>query len=245
MLILIIIIIIIAEFSIRMKLLQVVTIIILILSSTAHDDHTVTLSMDTQFSQIDSYALSNQNSTECPSVWFEYNQATHDCQCRAPTFWNCEGDNVYTDTHSILTYDSTRGVISAVKIRHKYLEGYNLTVTKDGSSGILLPNNISDLNPYMCGPLNREDYLCNKCKSGYGPATCDSRVSILCRCVLFVRRYVDSEKPFALSCYQFHSSYSVLSHHSCISNQANFRTYVMLHHVQSVSDFGILRRMWS
>ena len=42
-------------------------------------------------------------------------------------------------------------------------------VTKDGSTGILLPNNISELNAYMCGPLNREDYLCNKCKSGYGP----------------------------------------------------------------------------
>ena len=80
---------------------------------------------------------------------------------------------MHPDTRHILTYDYTRGIISAVKIRHKYLEGYNLT-----KNGILLPNNISELNSYMCGPLNREDYLCNKCRSGYGPPVI--RISIVC-----------------------------------------------------------------
>ena len=164
-----------------MKFLQVVIIIIL-LQSVAH--HAVALSMNTQFSQRDSRALSNQNSTECPSVWFEYNQVTHDCQCIHNLFLNCEGENVYADTSRILTYDSTRGIISAVKIRHKYLEGYNFTVTKDGSSGILLPNNITELNAYMCGPLNREDYLCNKCKSGYGPPVISESASYVDMCYL-------------------------------------------------------------
>jgi hypothetical protein len=40
-------------------------------------------------------------------------------------------------------------------------------MTKTGF--ILLPDEISELNPYMCGPLNRKDYLCGVCKSGYGP----------------------------------------------------------------------------
>ena len=71
---------------------------------------------------------------------------------------------MYADTRHILTFDSTRGIISAVKMRH---EGYNLTVIKDGSTSILLLNNITELHSHMCGPLNREDYLCNKCKSGY------------------------------------------------------------------------------
>ena len=35
---------------------------------------------------------------------------------------------MYADTHHILTYDSTREIISAVKMRHKYLEGYNTLV---------------------------------------------------------------------------------------------------------------------
>jgi hypothetical protein len=143
------------------------------------------------------------------SVWFEYNQATHDCQCIEQIFLNCEGENA--DTRHILTYDSTRGIISALKtlVRHKYLEGYNLTVTKDGSTGILLPNNISELNPYTCGPLNREDYLCNKCKNGYGPPVISESASCvyIIICVLFVQRYMGSKKLPALFCSQFHSTH--------------------------------------
>ena len=149
-----------------MKVLQTVVIIIL-------SHHAVALSTHAQFSQRHGHALLNQNRSdhECPSVWSEYNQVTHDCQCiQHIGLLDCEGENVYASTRHILTYDSTEGIISAVRVRYiKYLEGYNLTVTKDGSTGILLPNNISELNSYMCGPLNREDYLCNKCKSGYGP----------------------------------------------------------------------------
>ena len=166
-----------AEFSIGMKFLQVVRIILLLLSVQPH--HAVALSMYTQFSLRDSHALSNQNSIECPSVWFEYNQVTHNCKCIDHLFLNCEGESVYADTNHILTYDSTREIISAVKMRHKYLEGYNLT-----KNGILLPNNISELNAYMCGPLNREDYLCSKCRSGYGPPVIFESASCVHVCYL-------------------------------------------------------------
>ena len=33
-----------------------------------------------------------------------------------------------------------------------------------------LPSNVSSLNEFMCGPLNREGPLCGKCKDGYGIA---------------------------------------------------------------------------
>ena len=164
-----------------MKFLKVV-IILLQFQSVAY--HAVALSTHAQYSQRDSHALLNQNSNECPSVWFQYNQVTQDCECIAYLFLNCEGEIVYADTHQILTFDSTGGIISAFKMRHKYLEGYNLTVTKDGSTGILLPNNISELNSYMCGPLNREDYLCNKCKSGYGPPVISESASCANVCYL-------------------------------------------------------------
>ena len=36
---------------------------------------------------------------------------------------------------------------------------------------IQLPDNISELNDYMCGPLNRKGRLCSECKDGYGLAT--------------------------------------------------------------------------
>ena len=35
---------------------------------------------------------------------------------------------------------------------------------------IRLPNNISELNDYMCGPMNRKGLLCKDCIDGFGPS---------------------------------------------------------------------------
>ena len=166
--------------------------------------------------------------------WFDYSWVTHNCQCIGALFLKCEEETAFADTRHILTYDSNKGVISAVKMRHKYLEGYNLTVTKDGSYRILLPNNISELNQYMCDPLNRKNYLCSDCKSGYGRAI----ISESAPCVNECYRYVVQD--FALSVSQFHSTHSVLSSYTCISSQADLCPSDMLHHVQSADCVGIL-----
>ena len=44
-----------------------------------------------------------------------------------------------------------------------------MTKLEDGYH-VFLPHNISELNRYMCGPLNRKHYTCRECKHGYGPA---------------------------------------------------------------------------
>ena len=135
----------------------------------------------TRFSRLNSQTFNffSHNSSGCPSVWFA---ATHNCQCIRDLHLNCEGKITYTDTRHILTYDFNKEAISAIKIRHKYLKGYNVTVTKDGSYRLLLPNNISELNQYMCGPLNRKNYLCSDCKSGYGPAIISESASCANKC---------------------------------------------------------------
>ena len=99
----------------RMKFLQIVVIIIL-------SHHAVVLSTHAQFSQRHGHALLNQNRSdhECPSVWSEYNQVTHDCQCiQHIGLLDCKEENVYASTRHILTYDSiyTEGIISAVRVR--------------------------------------------------------------------------------------------------------------------------------
>ena len=39
------------------------------------------------------------------------------------------------------------------------------------SSGyISLPVNLSQLNDYMCGPINRKGLVCSECADGYGPS---------------------------------------------------------------------------
>ena len=57
----------------------------------------------------------HESTMECSSMWFEYNQTTHNCQC-IPVFVACEGEIAYANTHLKVTYDSNKEVISAVKM---------------------------------------------------------------------------------------------------------------------------------
>ena len=50
-----------------------------------------------------------------------------------------------------------------------YITHYKMT-SVDYVLYIQLPQNVSLLNEFMCGPLNREGELCGKCKDGYGIA---------------------------------------------------------------------------
>ena len=99
-------------------------------------------------------------------MWLNYSSAANDCRCFP--FWplRCDGKFVSVDSGQILTYDSRKELISSIMIRYEYLGGYNKTKT----GHILLPDDISELNQYMCAPLNRKGYLCGECRSGYGPA---------------------------------------------------------------------------
>ena len=48
-----------------------------------------------------------------------------------------------------------------------YIGHYNTTTYIDGTFYIQFPSNVSLLNEFMCGPLNREGPLCENCKDGY------------------------------------------------------------------------------
>ena len=78
----------------------------------------------------------------------------------------CDDKFASADSGQILTYNSHKQLISTITIRRGYLGGYNIRYIV----AILLPDDISELNQYMCGPLNRRDYLCGECRSRYGPA---------------------------------------------------------------------------
>ena len=106
-----------------------------------------------------------KNETECP-FWFYYDTSQNSCQCLPPlgVIW-CDGKQAYIDTSHFLTYDrySSNKIVSvSTSSNHQFLN--NETEYK------LLPKNISDLNEVMCGPLNRESYLCSDCIDGFGPS---------------------------------------------------------------------------
>ena len=126
--------------------------------------------------------LTTNSGIECPSVWYKYNSTTQDCQCiPLSSSLICDGEYAYADISHIVTYNANKGIITEVKMRHSYLRGYN--TTQEGSY-ILLPDSVSELNRYMCDPLNRRDYMCKECKNGYGPAV--SFQSVLCASMCYL-----------------------------------------------------------
>ena len=100
-------------------------------------------------------------------MWYKYNPIAQVCQCIPLESLTCDGEYAYADIGHILTYNANKRVVTEVQMKHQYLTGYNTT---NGGHYVVLPSNISELNQYMCGPLNRKDFMCNECKDGYGPA---------------------------------------------------------------------------
>ena len=49
-------------------------------------------------------------------------------------------------------------------LRHAYITARNDPLY------IILPDNISELNDYMCGPMNRKGFLCSECIDGFSPS---------------------------------------------------------------------------
>ena len=66
-----------------------------------------------------------------------------------------------------MTYNDTTGATAYGAC--PYIAHYSNTTVRY-SFYIQLPSNVSLLNEYMCGPLNREGPLCGKCNDGYGTA---------------------------------------------------------------------------
>ena len=64
-----------------------------------------------------------------------------------------------------MTYEEGEG-ISLSECPYFLLKGHNMTEP----GYIKLPNNISQLNGYMCGPMNRKGLLCKDCIDGFGPS---------------------------------------------------------------------------
>ena len=65
-----------------------------------------------------------------------------------------------------MTYDNYDSTISIGFCPYFDLSNYN--IAKPGY--ISLPDNISKLNDYMCGPMNRKGLVCSECIDGYGPS---------------------------------------------------------------------------
>ena len=64
------------------------------------------------------------------------------------------------------TYDDEKKLVSVANCPYFYLNHYKLATP----GHIQLPRNLSQLNSYTCGPLNRKGHLCGECADGFGPS---------------------------------------------------------------------------
>ena len=90
--------------------------------------------------------------------------------CQIPNVVSTKGTIKCSDQPLLLRFGycatETKGDIYIAGCHYFQLEGHN--VTEPGY--IRLPDNISQLNDYMCGPMNRKGLLCRDCIDGFGPS---------------------------------------------------------------------------
>ena len=93
----------------------------------------------------------------------------------------CDDKGVLLKLGHCLTYNDTENTATLGMCPYFDIRCYNITVAivdNSSSTFVRLPQNISELNHFMCGPLNREGFFCLDCIDGYGI----SLVSIGYRC---------------------------------------------------------------
>ena len=105
----------------------------------------------------------------CPPWFIPDNSSRTGCSCSdSYQAVVCGSDFPLLQFGYCMTYNSTTGATEYGPC--PYIGHYNSTKLVHRVWYIKLPNNVSLLNEFMCGPLKREGLLCGKCKDGYGIA---------------------------------------------------------------------------
>ena len=69
------------------------------------------------------------------------------------------------------TFSEKTKILSYSKLPLDQLNSYNIyNMSTEKFGYIILPRNLSQLNDYMCGPLNRKGLVCSQCADGFGPS---------------------------------------------------------------------------
>ena len=110
--------------------------------------------------------LTTAQKNVCPPWFVQDSRSSTGCSCyhTERTEINCNSTSTSLNFGYCMTYNSSAGVNELGKC--PYIAHY----ITDNDYSIPLPDNVSKLNEFMCGPLNREGTLCGRCKDGYGIA---------------------------------------------------------------------------
>ena len=93
----------------------------------------------------------------------------HGKECQA---WydhmKCENESILLRIGHCMTQSDGEGMY-ATQCPYFRLDGHIVVVEQD-TEYIKLPNNVSEFNDYMCGPMNRKGLLCKDCIDGFSPS---------------------------------------------------------------------------
>ena len=106
------------------------------------------------------------------AIW-HYCDCNGQCQCYPqnvycmPDEWiRCSNDNVILVYGNCMTYSEEKRATYVAECPFFQVGGHVVSRLKPGY--IELPLNTSNLNEYVCGPVNRNCFLCTECIDGFG-----------------------------------------------------------------------------
>ena len=110
---------------------------------------------------------------QCP-LWHSLNPTTNLCECKnspgVRDIVKCTDKGIKLRIGFCMTYEELERTIH---IASCIFDG-NFSTTDNGGYIQLPVNNASELNNYMCGPMNRKGRLCSECIEGFGPSVISS-----------------------------------------------------------------------
>ena len=133
---------------------------------TASNNSTNSLSLS-----LTSYQSKMKHPSECSNDkrWFCFNATTIAYSCNQAAVSGritCTEHGPTMGIGSCATYDKNTRVLSISRCFNQIGVGdYNMSTVF-----VQLPTILTELNDYMCGPLNRKGHLCSKCVNGFGPS---------------------------------------------------------------------------
>ena len=118
----------------------------------------------------------DDHGTSCP-VWHYFSPAHGKCLCYGsiPEILidtitiKCSDDgkqSVMMDLGQCMTHQEGEDAFYVAICPYFQMYGHKISEP----DFVSLPDNVSELNEYMCGPMNRKGILCSECRDGFGPS---------------------------------------------------------------------------
>ena len=126
--------------------------------------------------QLEIYRDSKFKDHKCPT-WFIPSSNNTGCECGADLSGiKCKRNSkeVWLYVLACMTYDNATKNTLVGRCPFSDLQKPSLE-----NDYVLVPNDTSELNEFMCGKMNRVGRMCHKCKPGFGPAVLSYEVKCL------------------------------------------------------------------